>query len=320
MRWTVFLTVIMVITVVNAARYDDMDHYARAGEAMCYQNGQVVIPFTQFRGVVPVPGFIESVAQEHDMYTYSGVGGEYYDKDYKPVKTSGIGDTILFVSEEFRFNDMINVTLVLSGLSYAIIPMYEDISLLRYEFDCPKYQHACSTLNISVTNCTYDKEHITIEMSGFGLDKYSQVDMARDVNILLARDELPQDHDMMELPVSVKYYDSGTDSVVARIPREDMPELPKSVTVKVTGCIDKLYTVEDYRTCHERYEEIQVPIAQEEETYVCSPASQKKEEQYCTTTLPLQEMAPAEKSTALKNSWHFVKRIVKFAMRIPSIK
>jgi hypothetical protein len=323
MRFVLYFTVLMLLAcTISADEFDVMEYYGKAGKPACYSNGQAVLPFTQFKGTVRLPGFIQSVVMVTEYNAYDPISGSYYDAKYQPAITSGLGETALYVTHEYQFNEQKNYTVIMAGTSYAILDLYEDVSVLRFDFECPGYLHSCRFVELAIDNCTYDDEVIQVDLHGLGLNNYSQVNITRDLEVVFAREFHPRDFDLMQMPVSRKYFKTGNDSYTVKIPLKSLPEIPLLVNMEVTGCIKELHDVTASMTCHHKDEEpTAAPIAEERVIYECRPRLLDEEpQQICSAVVNLPEEPVPQEPSETDVAFQFLRRLVRFTLRIPWMK
>lgn len=323
MRWIIFLLMIVLSCGVYADQYGNMEYYGKAGQVKCYSNGQAVMPFTQFKGDVPLPGLIKDIAIRIDEDNYRRISGKFYDTNYQEAVASGIGETVYFISDEYVFNERTNYTVVFSGIMADLIPVYEYVALLKFQFTCPGYEHSCRYLNFVIDNCTIDTNWLDIYFSGLGLGNFSQVNVTRDVDFTLNRQISKYDIAMMDVPLTGKYFKTGLDSVMLRIPVEDLKGPVDSVSARVTGCFEPIYKVINSMDCTVIKPKNYTFLGQGRTNYECKPQQAKEENgQICTQVLAL----PPERTEVAKEPnksiliLQFLERVVKFTISMAYVR
>lgn len=271
----VFLLSLFVIfsAFATATQFDVMEYYAKAGKAKCYSNGQAIMPFSQFRGVQVLPGDIEEIAIMHDIYSYSHIDGSYYDINYKPMANSGEGETVLFISEEYSFRENNNYTVVFTGTNLYYLSIYDDVATLKYDFECPGYEHSCKSVDIKIKNCTIDKYDIIVDFGGMGLEEYSQVNPQRDLSFSFSKEVDPDEFEITDLPVTSRFMQGDEFDYRLMIDREELGYEVKSVTIKLNGCPEKLYPnkLEDSMECSLLHQPEYSNVGEDKVIYQCRP-------------------------------------------------
>lgn len=321
MRWTILIILVIATASVYADKFEVMQYYGKAGQAKCLINGQAIIPFTQFKGYTPLPGFIQEIAIRTNDEVYYSVKGSYFNTQYKPIAASEVGETVLFVSDEYIFNDKKDYTVLISGVPYELIQLYEDVSTLKYNFSCPGYSHSCNLVDLKIDNCTIDKDYISVDFHGLGTDKFSRVNLTRDLVFALYREAEPQEIDRISLPLTTEYYKTGNDSFLLKIPVDDVKQVVKSVNAQVTGCLEMLHKASASGRCTVKKPYNRTIYVRSEAEYECKPKEEGTQpaDTICSQVVIVTPEKPAEPPSRLTKVVDFMRRIVHFAITIPSL-
>jgi hypothetical protein len=315
------IAIVLSASFAYADKFEVMDYYGKAGQVKCYSNGQAVIPFTQFKGTVPLPGFIQEIAIKTGYDTYQSIRGKYYDREYKRINSSGSGDTVLFISDEYIFNDKKKYAVVMAGVPYELINLYEDVSVLTFNFSCPGYLHSCRYLDLRIDSCVVDKEYITVDFHGLGTMNYSEVNLTRDVGFTLNSESYPTESDKITIPLTTEYFDMGNDSFQLRIPREDANFTIKGVSAEVKGCLQEIYRVKASRDCIVKKPVNRSVFAKSEVEYECAPKQNQTEptaDNICSRVVALPPEKPPVPPDRIAGVLDFLRRIVRFVITIPA--
>ncbi|MFH0978724.1 MAG: hypothetical protein V1837_05475 [Candidatus Woesearchaeota archaeon] len=315
----IFLLLVFVCLagIVSADQYDVMMYYGKVASTKCYPNGQAVLPFTQIKGDVPLPGFIKDVAIKAGPDTYLWIAGSYYTTDFEKTNISKHSQNTLFVSKEYTFIENKNYSVVFSGIFAELIPIYEFVSLLKFTVNCPGYKHICAPLNLTIDNCTTDRNFFRVDFHGLGSKEFSDVNVSTDVVFTLNPEDDEKNVGKLALPFTREFFALGNDRYVLRIPVEDLPAVA-SVSVHVTGCIDELYATKDSHKCVNIKEKALPLVSNETLNYECNPVAQEAKRDICTQVIaiPEEKLKPVSEPSLSILVFDLAKRIVHFASHL----
>ncbi|MFH1511490.1 MAG: hypothetical protein ABIF10_07400, partial [Candidatus Woesearchaeota archaeon] len=261
-------------------------------------------------------GFIKEVAIKTGYDTYQSIKGDYYNIKYKPIDTSSEGETVLFASDEYIFNENMKYQVVMAGVPYELINMYEDVTMLSWNFTCPGYKHSCRFVSLEIDNCTIDREYNTVLMHGLGWPNGSKINLTRDLII-----KLQVEGDETKLPITTEYYYNGNDSFEIKIPVYDIKGNVASVSIQVADCPTELYKVTDKQKCIMKKIANKTAFATVGTEYECKPKNNKTEEEsnICSQVIMLPPAVPEKEPSKTGLILDFLVKITKFVISIPQI-
>lgn len=216
----------------------------------CFENGQLKFTLAHSKASADLHEDLKGIGLKAEgSNSYIDVRGSWYDKNYNVISHSGRDQKAIFISEEYSVKDRGDYYINISGVPVYVMEYYPELETRSIKVSCPGYLHSCKMLNLKVNKCFTRGDYFYIYLSGLGKDKFSKVDIERDLMIDLNYKVLSKGEYSENMPASNTVITLGDDQYLIKTNLKDLKNKVRSVRLKIKGCIDEIYNTTSVKEC-----------------------------------------------------------------------